>query len=224
MCPEHHPLQFAWLRIRARRHRPNQRDPLVPIAIRHWLAMGSTSSDDLVAKIPAVPRIIAIEFPGYVRNVDRATRMLGGLDGITAAVNTIGDKGLMRVSFRPDDPTCHPLIGDQQPVRGLLLRISRKKAPVSAGEEGGSGAVHAAASGGAGVGHAEPAAAARAPRVEIVGAVTTTFRFPGLADYQYLPVDPACRLRNQHVEREGPDAQPVPAENLAGSAGECIPM
>lgn len=181
----------------------------------------------VVSVIPASSRIVAIEFPGYVRNVDLATRMLGGVEGVAAAMNTTGSTlnpgGLMRVSFRPDDPTCHPLIGDQQPVTGLLLRISRPRtnaADVPTKTAGSCG---------------RPAAPSSAPHVDIdqpqapslitakvVAAVSTTFRFTGLADYQYLPHDPASNLRNQNVgQDDGPAALQVPAENLAGRAGEC---
>jgi general transcription factor 3C polypeptide 5 (transcription factor C subunit 1) len=167
--------------------------------------MGSNDADRLVFTVPSTARI-AVEFPGYVRNVDRATRMLGGLEGVAAAVNSRHQAGgFLRVSFRPDDPTCHPLIGEHLPARGLLLRISRKRVAV-----GDVGTAAAAAGGGA------HAAAPEPPTVQLVATVSSTFRFSGLADYQFLPVDPSAALRNQHVD---PDVPPVPPENLAGAAG-----
>jgi len=168
--------------------------------------------------IPDSPRIVAIEFPGYVRNVDRATRMLGGVEGIAAAMNTAGSNpgqggGLMRVSFRPDDPTCHPLIGRQRPVAGLLLRISRKRPDACV--DGAGGPVPAP--------HAGEEDGQRRVAAEVVASVSTSFRFNGLADFQYLPHDPAAKLRNQFVDLgDGSAVLPVPEENLAGRAGECV--
>lgn len=116
----------------------------------------------IAASVPSTD-FVAVEFPGYVRNAGRATRMLGGEEGIAAALSarpasSAGPAAqqqqggsFLKLSFCPDDPTVHPLIGDQHAARGLVLRIARKR----------KGATKAAAAGGAGgPGAAEGEAAA----------------------------------------------------------------
>eukprot|EP00955_Chlamydomonas_euryale_P036436 350436-Chlamydomonas_euryale.AAC.7 len=75
----------------------------------------------LVAPIPDA-RLVAVQFPGYVRNVAAAMAMLGGREAVAAAARSGGP---LRCSYRPHDPTCRPLFGDAAPAAGLVVRISR---------------------------------------------------------------------------------------------------
>jgi general transcription factor 3C polypeptide 5 (transcription factor C subunit 1) len=110
--------------------------------------------------------ITAVEFPGFVRNPDRAMQMLGGEKAIAEACE---GGGYLKLSFRPEEPTCHPVFGDSKPTsRTLLLRVSKpRSAPAD-----------------------EPA------ECQIVGRITATCRFRSLADFQYLPVDTTYATRD----------------------------
>ncbi len=81
---------------------------------------------DLSFSIPSAS-YVAINFPGYVRNVDRATQMLGGHGGIAAAVNSVPGMTtpFLSMRYRPEDGASHPLLAPQQPTNGLVLRVSR---------------------------------------------------------------------------------------------------
>lgn len=68
---------------------------------------------------------IALEYPGYIRNVKKAIYSLGGEEGLAAAGDS--DGGFIKLSFRPDEPMSHPIYGERQPHSALLLRISRPK-------------------------------------------------------------------------------------------------
>ena len=100
-----------------------------------------------------------VEFPGYVSNPDAVVRTLGGIDALTTAANS--DHSVLQLRFRPDDPYAHPLYGERQAARGLVLKLARKVA--DPGQEG--------------------------VKAEILACVHSKFTFSGMADYQYLPVD-----------------------------------
>jgi general transcription factor 3C polypeptide 5 (transcription factor C subunit 1) len=124
----------------------------------------------------AVPQqeCIAIEYPGFVRNVDKALRTLGGVEAISAAATQPGG-AFLKLHFRPEEPTSHAIYGERTTAQRLLLRISRPRG--TAGEDGSS-------------------SGATAPvTARVVARVPTSIRFNGLADYQYIPVDPTLRSR-----------------------------
>lgn len=102
-----------------------------------------------------------VEYPGYVRNVQAMMQTLGGSKALAAAAN--GSNSVLQLRFRPDDLISHPLYGERQATNGLLLKLSR------------------------------PDAGPEDPRVsaEVVARVHSKFTFTGMADYQYLPVDPS---------------------------------
>lgn len=112
-------------------------------------------------QVPAA-QFAALEYPGYVRNVPRALQTLGGEQAVQAALMA-GSGAYLKLNFRPQEPTSHPIFGDKHETSQLLVRISRKKVRRGASEQ--------------------------PPKVEIVGRVTTSIRFGGLADFAYLPVD-----------------------------------
>mmetsp|Transcript_21559 Transcript_21559/g.56203 ORF Transcript_21559/g.56203 Transcript_21559/m.56203 type:complete len:483 (-) Transcript_21559:454-1902(-) len=116
----------------------------------------------------------AVEFPGYVRNTQKALSMIGG----TPAVAALGENGFLRLSFRPEDPLAHPIFGDKQHSRAVLLRVSRPRVRPGASPEEAAAATDAA------------------PTVKVVGTVGSVVRFNGLADFQYLPVDTTFSTRD----------------------------
>ena len=96
-----------------------------------------------------------VEYPGYVQNPNAVTQTLGGVDGLTAA--SFGDNSLLQLKFRPDDPLAHPVYGERQPTRGLLVKLSRNAADTSQ----------------------------HGVKAEVVASVHSKFTFTGMADYQY---------------------------------------
>ncbi len=126
----------------------------------------------------------AVEYPGYVRNVDRAMQTLGGGEAIAASLRT--QSSFLKLAFRPEDPSSHPLFGDRQETHNhLLLRISRRRG----------------------------APEGEAPSVSIAARVPVTFRFGGLCDFQFLPVaDAGAAHQHRDYARAPPENQPGVSE------------
>ncbi|PRP82724.1 general transcription factor 3C polypeptide 5-like [Planoprotostelium fungivorum] len=102
--------------------------------------------------------LTAIEYPGIVKNVDKAIETLGGTRQLSAILNQPED--LPRLHFRPSDPFCHPIFSDKKKTSNMLVKMSRKKA-----KDGG-----------------EPSEW----KAEVIGVIRDTHRFRGMADFQYL--------------------------------------
>ena len=96
-----------------------------------------------------------VEYPGYVQNPDTVMQTLGGVDGLTAASH--GDNALLQLKFRPDHSLAHPVYGERQPTKGLLVKLSRNAADTSQ----------------------------HGVKAEVVASVHSKFTFTGMADYQY---------------------------------------
>ena len=105
---------------------------------------------------------VLVEYPGYVRNIGAVERTLSGTNSLAEAVAS--SNSVIQMRFRPEDPTCHPVYGERQSTNGLLLKIARQAA---------------------GPGNAAVSA-------EVVARVQSKFTFSGMADYQYLPLDPSA--------------------------------
>jgi hypothetical protein len=70
--------------------------------------------------------MFAVEFPGYVQNVDRALCLLGGQKRLTECyLNEL--ENLLELWYRPEDPYSHPILGQIVKTNNLLLRIQRKR-------------------------------------------------------------------------------------------------
>ncbi|KPP71503.1 hypothetical protein Z043_109588 [Scleropages formosus] len=77
-----------------------------------------------------------------------------------------GEKGVskrLELYYRPRDPYCHPVCGNRYPSTNLLLRVRRR---VRKGEGGGEAQV----------------------AMEVLGVIGTTYKFQGMADFQYLAI------------------------------------
>jgi hypothetical protein len=107
-------------------------------------------------RVPSRP-LLAVEHPCYVVNAERGMRMLGGLPAIARASASNSD--CMECFLRPDDPLSHPLFGVLAPTPGFLLKVTRRPGSTTAGE---------------------------AITAEVIGTVASSYRFEGLADYQYV--------------------------------------
>jgi len=69
-----------------------------------------------------------VEFPGYIKNEDRALATFGGLDGLAAQRQT--HPKTLQLRLRPGDPSCHPLISDDaKSTTVLVLKLTRSRHP-----------------------------------------------------------------------------------------------
>jgi Tau95 Triple barrel domain/RNA polymerase III transcription factor (TF)IIIC subunit HTH domain len=65
-----------------------------------------------------------VEFPGYIKNEDRALATFGGLDGLAAQRQT--HPKTLQLRLRPGDPSCHPLISDDaKSTTVLVVKLTR---------------------------------------------------------------------------------------------------
>ncbi|GIL75445.1 hypothetical protein Vretimale_8077 [Volvox reticuliferus] len=157
---------------------------------------------------------VAIEYPGFVRDINKVLSTLGGIDSIATAVGT---RHYLKLKLRPEDRSSHPLYGERIEQTRLLLRIARPRQPCD-----GQSTNTATSSAGVFTGNeAEPMEATSATggagdtagvTASIVARVTPTFRFPGLADYAFIPHDPvlASRTREHLPYDQRPDrAEPT---------------
>ncbi|CDS10849.1 hypothetical protein LRAMOSA11335 [Lichtheimia ramosa] len=104
-------------------------------------------------------QFICVEYPGRVKNIDRAIETLGGQKAITAAVEN--PKNGIELKLRPKDPFCHPVSGEVRRIPGLLLKVTRRRRKDQPEDEGET-------------------------KTEILGTVTRTCRFRAMGDFQYL--------------------------------------
>lgn len=102
--------------------------------------------------------LVCVEYPGVVNNVDRMLDSVGWEKGVS---KTYADSSKrLELRFRPKDPFCHPVYGNRYSSTNLLLRIRRRTRKGNNGETQIS--------------------------MEIVGLIGTTYKFQGMADFQYL--------------------------------------
>ncbi|KAJ8660847.1 hypothetical protein O0I10_003491 [Lichtheimia ornata] len=145
-------------------------------------------------------QFICVEYPGRVKNIDRAIDTLGGQQAITAAVEN--PKNGIELRLRPKDPFSHPVSGEVRRIPGLLLKVTRRRRKGQPEDEGET-------------------------KAEIVGTVTRTCRFRAMGDFQYLvPKDDRMRQTREAILKgdvqkirdfrprtsaeEGPDLHSVP--------------
>lgn len=134
------------------------------------MATETAGGDPMAANpldLPRERRLVCVEYPGGVRDVGKMLQTLGGEEGISR-IYTDPTKRL-ELYFRPKDLYCHPVCANRFSTSSLLLRI-RKKTQRQRGL---------------------PEAEAH-PKVtydlEILGIVSTIFKFQGMSDFQYLAI------------------------------------
>lgn len=64
-----------------------------------------------------------VEYPGSVKNPDKALDTLGGIESVTKVNNSQKDR--LELRFRKKDPLAHPAYGDRTPKKCLVLRIKK---------------------------------------------------------------------------------------------------
>ncbi|GAA5808263.1 hypothetical protein MFLAVUS_001651 [Mucor flavus] len=99
----------------------------------------------------------SIEYPGYVKRVERALETLGGEKALTEALNT---NSTVDLKYRPKDPFSHAIKGQILPASKLLVKVTRR---VKKNKE-----------------------AETKWEIKVEGVITNTLRFRNLADFQFL--------------------------------------
>ncbi|XP_047424934.1 general transcription factor 3C polypeptide 5 [Mugil cephalus] len=105
-------------------------------------------------------KLVCVEYPAVVSSVDKMLETLGGEQ--TVSKTFAHPNRRLELRFRPQDPFCHSVCGNRFPSSNFLLRVRRrvrKKDPKDA-------EIH----------------------MDMLGVIGTTYRFQGLADFQYLAV------------------------------------
>ncbi|XP_016045790.1 general transcription factor 3C polypeptide 5 [Erinaceus europaeus] len=109
-------------------------------------------------------QLVCVEYPGAVRDVPRMLSTLGGEESISRVYADPSKR--LELYFRPKDPYCHPVCANRFSTSSLLLRIRKKTSQ--------RGVVGPRAQ----------------PKItfdmEILGVVSTIYKFQGMSDFQYL--------------------------------------
>ncbi|CAL1569655.1 unnamed protein product [Knipowitschia caucasica] len=105
-------------------------------------------------------RLVCVEFPAIIHNLQRAMEALGGEKAVS---KTYADPSRrLELYLRPQDPFCHSLCGNRLDSSNLLLRVRRRVRKSDPSDV----QVH----------------------TELVGIIGTTYKFQGMADFQCLAV------------------------------------
>ncbi|KAG9353925.1 hypothetical protein JZ751_012049 [Albula glossodonta] len=105
-------------------------------------------------------KLVCVEYPGYVVNVEKMLQTVGGEQGVSKTYSEPSRR--LELNYRPQDPYCHPLCGNRFPCTSLLLRV-RKRSRKGSGAEA-------------------------QVDMEVMGHIGTTYKFQGMGDFQYLAV------------------------------------
>lgn len=124
---------------------------------------------------PDLEEMVMIEYPGFVKNPDKAMLTLGGLESIEKVVGSQKDR--LELKFRKSDPFAHPAYGDREPKKCLVMRIRKRKSnnqSSTTSEEYSPGF-----------------------DINIIGRVQTSYKFETMAEFQWLPMQ---RTNESHEE------------------------
>ena len=141
----------------------------------------SGSAYQYVCMPPARRDFVAVEHPCWVRDSRRAVASLGGAREVARAF--ANPPHILQCSLRPADPLSHPLYGERVARPAVLLRVRRRRA-----RDG------------------EPAGPAQA---EVVGALSQSVRFSGLADLQHVSSPALISALSRPWEQAPPAAAAV---------------
>lgn len=108
-----------------------------------------------------------IEYPGCVKNVDKALNTMGGTSSIEKVFEAQNDR--LELKFRKADPLAHAAYGDRHPKKCLMLRITKKKLNLNDTTD-------------------TEQIDSKGFEVKVVGRIQTSFSFDTLAEFQWLPM------------------------------------
>ncbi|XP_059149081.1 general transcription factor 3C polypeptide 5-like isoform X2 [Physella acuta] len=110
-------------------------------------------------------KFVCIDYPGVIRNVDKAVATLGGLQDLTEALS---QNHRLNLVFRPNDPYCKGAMSTLNLAKNLLVKLRRRRKHPAAMETGSADEYEY--------------------QVEVIGIVEKVHVFEKMCDFQYLPV------------------------------------
>ncbi|KAF9933606.1 tau 95 subunit of transcription factor TFIIIC [Linnemannia zychae] len=144
-----------------------------------------------IHKVPDV-KLLSIEFPGHVKNINKVKEALGGEQAIR---NVYVGGAPLDLRYRAKDPFSIPIQGETVNTPNFLVKVTRRykvRRP--------SGSVRTLPPYRAPTEDDIPYNEDEEPeyKVEMVGRIPRTVRFPGLADYQHIvdPKDEFVQIKN----------------------------
>ncbi|XP_062593081.1 general transcription factor 3C polypeptide 5-like [Saccostrea cucullata] len=119
-------------------------------------------------------KFMCIEYPGIVKNVDKALETLGGIPNIERVYANVNKR--VDVNFRPSNAYCKPAFGERTVTSSLYMKVKRRR---KKGEKSWENCQF---------------------QVEVLGSVESMYKFNSMADFQYLPVlkGPSGELEQIH--------------------------
>ncbi|KAI5854325.1 RNA polymerase III transcription factor IIIC subunit-domain-containing protein [Tricharina praecox] len=148
---------------------PERADPVQSTA--------ASSRDNHIQSSPWIPipdkRIICVEHPGIIRNVEKGIATLGGEEALAKLAAANGNMAL-HLRFRPDDPMQPPIESRTVPTNNLLLKITIPRRKKRRGTKDGEMTLP------------EKLRAAKGNyKVEAIGRIEKTVRFRDMASFQW---------------------------------------
>jgi len=110
------------------------------------------------------PRLVCVEYPGVVENPTRAIQTLGGLNNIAQVLSEPNRR--LELRFRTEDVYCKPTCGERSQSSSFVVKVQRRR--LKPGVKNKPEFIHT---------------------TNLVGLVSSCFRFSNLCDFQYLPMD-----------------------------------
>ncbi|KAF8978960.1 tau 95 subunit of transcription factor TFIIIC [Entomortierella lignicola] len=160
-----------------------------------------------LSKVEQVPetKFFSVEFPGYIKNLDKALEALGGEQAITNA------SAPLDLRFRVRDPFSIPVQGQHVSTGNFLLKATRRyKVKRQPGSQRSLPPYRAPTD------DDVPYEKNEKPeyKFEVMGAIPKTVRFTGLADYQHI-VDPRDEIVQIKSDLQNMEYNTDPSEDMS---------
>ncbi|KAJ8300470.1 hypothetical protein KUTeg_021989 [Tegillarca granosa] len=121
-----------------------------------------TDSGDLVNADGADRKYLCVEHPAIIHNVDKALKTIGGTENVAKTYSEVNKR--LALNWRPNDIFCKPAFAERCQTTSILLKIRRRRRK---GDDSGTSDQY---------------------QVEFLGDVEVSYRFQGMADFQFLPI------------------------------------
>eukprot|EP00124_Ichthyophonus_hoferi_P000653 Ihof_evm24s25 gene=Ihof_evmTU24s25 len=112
-------------------------------------------------RLPLDKKVVCVEYPGYVKNIDKVLDTLGGIKKLRRRIHTETEG--IELWYRPKEYMTHAIVGEKTNTTNLLLTIRRRKVK----------------------GNSAPSE--NKFQSEVTGVIRLTYRFQGMAEYEVLP-------------------------------------
>lgn len=132
-----------------------------------------------------VEQFVMIEYPGFVKNVDKALDTMGGIDTIEKVFDSQKDR--LELKFRKSDPLAHAAYGDRAPKKCLVIRIKRSKGKKTLSTSSTSTIKTKSSKTREDADHYE---------ANVIATIQTTYKFETLAEFQWLPMQRTNQSNN----------------------------